>query len=630
MKAILVNENKECVLDTVPVPVPGEGQVLIKTVCTPIHKLDILKFRGTFNHFSGIPGFEGAGTVVKTGSGFKTQKLKGKNVCFFKDSSDFGTWAEYVLCDTADCCVINEEFGFIKASTMMLVPLTMIMIGKIIKKKKFSCIINTLASSSLGKMLAKWCGYKDITCINLVKNEKKVRELIEIGGKYILNTESKEFLSEFYTICEKLKPNACFDGLGGELGRLSLKYLQPKGYLYMYSCLSDGNCLNFVGKDLFFSKKSIKGLWMPAWYKQLSERKKQKYFKKIQKRQQIFRSDNIIVSPVIEVLPFLNDYFQSLPTTTTILDFSDLSKISSSLSSPLHSLQISQKPNFAEDSEDSSEDLSEMLESFKNPEVSSFLSKLPDIEPLPANSKYTLLNDGSIFYGLINNKKPEGYCHVYYQNGDVFIGNFKLSERKGKGRMIFSNTDWFEGSWKDNIPAGSGIYHFADGRVLQGNFLQFDVIGTGMEIMPNGESYEGGFLDKRRHGKGVLVTKNWKYEGKFRNGEIFGYGVVKFTDGREFVGEFSGNIGVGLLKYTDYTYYEGKIVDFLEEGEGELVNREGVRKKGLWEKGKFLNWVEEADRLMEVQIEPEIVEAKSGIEVEIVNSEEIIHAMVIK
>ena len=630
MKAILVSETKECILDTVPVPVPGEGQVLIKTICAPIHNLDIFKMRGTFSHFAGIPGYEGAGTVVKAGSGFKTQKLKGKNVCFFKDSNSSGTWSEYVLCEAADCCTINEEFGFIKASTMMLVPLTMIMIGKIIKKKRFTCIINTLASSALGKMIVRWCVYKEVTCINLVRSENKVREIIEIGGKYILNTDSKEFLSEFLTICEKLKPTACFDGLGGELGRLALKYLQPKGYSYIYSCLSEGNCLSLVGKDLFFSKKTLKGLWMPSWYKSLSERKKQKYFKKIQKRQQIFRSDNIIVSPVIEVLPFLNDYFQTLPASTTIFDFSELSKVSSSLFSPLPSPQSNQKISFTEESDDSSEDFSEIVESFKVPEVLTFLSKLPQTEPLNSESKYVMLNENSIYYGVVKDKKPEGFCYIYYQNGDIYQGHFELHQRRGKGRMVFRNTEWFEGSWKDNIPAGSGIYHFANGRVLQGNFLQFDVIGTGIEIMPNGESYEGGFLDKKRHGKGILVTKDWKYEGKFRCGEIFGYGIVKFVDGKEFVGEFSGNMGVGLLKYTDFSYFEGRIVDFLEDGEGEVVNKEGIRKKGLWEKGVLVHWIEDTDRLMEVEPRPEVIEAVSGTQVEIMNPEEMINSMVIK
>ena len=656
MKAIIVTDRKECMIDTVPLPVPGDGQVLIKTICTPIHKLDIYRIRSLFHPFSGIPGYEGAGTVVKTGSGFKTQKLKGKNVCFFKNSANAGAWSEYVLCETADCCIINEGFGFIKGSTMMLVPLTMIMIGKIIKKKKFTCIINTLASSILGRMIVRWCAHKDISCINLVKNDKKVRELIDIGGKYVLNCQSQDFRTELFTICDKLKPKACFDGLGGEFGRLAFLNLQTKGYYYMFDCLDGEGTLQIPGKDLFYSKKNIRGLWMPSWYSSLTERKKQKYFRKIQKRQHIFQSENIVVAPVIDIIPFLNDYFETLPPSTTILDFSEFSQATSCLLSPLPSPKASKIERFPSvESDDFSEDQSEvsdLLESYKDGKVTSYLSTLPAI-PSPASlsdCKLTTLSDSSIYCGPIKDKRPEGLCHIYYPNGSVFQGNFELYQRRGKGRMVFPSLDWFEGSWKDDIPAGFGVFHFADGRVVQGNFLNFDVIGSGIEILPNGESYEGGFLDKKRNGKGSLVTKDWKYEGKFKAGELFGYGVVKFNDGKEFVGEFSGNIGVGLLKYTDFSYFEGKINQFLEDGEGEVVNKEGVRRKGMWEMGKFKYWIDEgesfervrehqgldvvagvggigiADEIGEIGIADEV----GGKEVEIASSDDDITLMVIK
>jgi NADPH:quinone reductase-like Zn-dependent oxidoreductase len=633
MKAIIVTQTQECLIDTVPLPVPAEGQVLIKTICSPIHKLDIHKFRGTFGIFSGTPGFEGAGTVVKAGSGFKTQKLKGKNVCFFKNSSNSGAWAEYVLCESSDCCIINEEFGFIKGSTMMLMPLTMIMIGKIIKRKKFTCVINTLSSSTLGKMIVRWCAHKDVTCINLAKNELKVRELIEIGAKYVINCAAEGFKKEFFNICDKLKPAACFDGLGGELGALAFSYLKERGFFYMFDCLDHSGVLQMLGKDLVHRRKTVKGLWMPGWYSGLNERKKQKYFKKIQKRQHIFRSDNIIVSPVIDVLPFLNDYFQTLPENKTILDFSEFSQATSALLSPLASPRttgIEQFPLVESESEES-EDLTELVESYKDAEVISFISTLPYMENLPDDSKLFMLSDSSIFFGRLKDKRPEGFCNIFYPNGNVYQGGFQMLQRKGKGRMIFACLDWFEGSWKDDIPAGSGIFHFNDGRVIQGNFLNFDVIGSGIEILKNGESYEGGFIDRKRNGKGTLVTKDWKYEGKFKAGEIFGYGVVKFHDGREFVGEFNGNVGVGLLKYTDFTYFEGKIVQFKEEGEGEIVNKEGVRRKGVWEMGKLKHWIDEGESFTSIrEKDDEVFEDLGGKQVEIASSDEDINFMVIK
>ena len=78
MKAIVLSIDRTCSLSTVPIPVPTEGEVLIKPVCVPVHTLDLLKIRGVLGSFSGIPGFEGAGSVIRVGPGSKSRKLAGK------------------------------------------------------------------------------------------------------------------------------------------------------------------------------------------------------------------------------------------------------------------------------------------------------------------------------------------------------------------------------------------------------------------------------------------------------------------------------------------------------------------------------------------------------------------------
>ncbi|OMJ90933.1 hypothetical protein SteCoe_6599 [Stentor coeruleus] len=637
MKALAVSEKHECFLDTIPIPILGDNQVLIKTVCAPIHRLDIQNMRGALGKFSGIPGHEGAGLVVKTGSSFKSQKLKGKKVCFFKKSGK-GAWSEYVISDLADCCIINEEFGFIKASTLMLVPLTMVMIGKLIKKKKLTCIISTLASSTLGKMLQRWCNSKDVTCINIVRTEDKAQELISLGAKYVVSTCKSNYLSELKNICLKLKPKCCFDGLGGEITQNVFSLLENQGCVYVYSSVCENEFWNVNGNDITMQRKKVKGLWMLDWYKDLTERKKQKYFKKIQKRQHIFRTDNFTVIPVIDVLPELNDYVSEYPPGKIIMDFSELARntlnVMSPLPSPKTSLTSSIK-DFRElnspSSSESEQDLAEIAQAYVPPGVNSLLSSLPPVDNPVEGSVYFLFNDSSVYFGPLKDKRPEGYCTIYYPNGDVYQGYYDFTGRKGKGRIIYNNSDWFEGSWKEDIPAGAGVYHFSDERSIQGNFLQSEVLGTGIETCPNGDKYEGSFNNKKRNGKGILTSKDWRYEGKFRNGEIFGPGVVRFNDGKEFVGEFNGNVGVGLLKYADLTYYEGKIVDFLEDGEGEIVNKDGIRKKGRWEMGKLKSYAEEEEHIARVSSTvEENLTGYEGIAVEITGIDDFIPIMIIK
>ena len=383
---------------------------------------------------------------------------------------------------------------------------------------------------------------------------------------------------------------------------------------------------------------------MPKWYHSQSERKKQNYFKKIQKRQAIYRTDNIEVIPIQDFLPTLTTYFSVFPRNKIILDFSELnhnnnqavfspkgrSSLPNSLISSLTTSLPAVDDSLTKEIEET-EDFSLVIKSYLNPVVTNIIKNLIAFEEQTEGVKTIKLSDLSIYTGQIRNKKPCGNGIVYYSNGDVYQGSFENGERKGKGRIIYSEGDWFEGSWKEDIPAGSGIYHFANGRVIQGNFLQNDVIGIGVELLQNGDRYEGSFLGKKRHGKGILKTQNWKYEGKFRLGEISGSGVVKFNDGREFVGEFQNNIGTGILKYTDLTYYEGKIVDFKEEGEAELVTIDGIRKKGIWEQGNLKFFYEDAEgspRNSEIKESSE--ESYSGVAVELVNTDDLISVMVIK
>lgn len=642
MKGIFISSEKNASLYSSSIPGISENEVLIKTVCAPAHTLDVLKIRDYFGSFSGTPGFEGSGTVVRSGSSSKSKKLLNKIVCFIK-LHNTGTWSEYVACSASDCYIIKEDLGFVKGSTLLLIPLTVMMITKIIKKKKIKVIVNTLGGSCLGKVLQRWCNYKSIDCINIVRTQSKAKELYDIGAKHVLNSSHENFFNEFWNLSQKLKPKCCFDGVGGETGKVVLSLLEKNSVVYLYNTLDPSHSLDIPGKEIFINKKKIKGLWMPDWYMSLSDRKKQKYFKKIQKHHYIYRTDNVQVIPIIDFIPILNTYFSELPMHKVIIDFSDLSF---SLDTAYRSSSIKFKESF-ESSDLKSPQSSSLLEStlgiepdlilpdinslkntielYKSPSIVHLLDNFPVLD----NFVYTQLPDESIYHGQIKDKVPEGLGIIYYPNGDVYQGSFEYGERKGKGKIFYSTGDWFEGSWKENKPAGAGIYYCSQGEIIKGNFLGLDVIGSGVQIMPDGNAYQGSFLSKKRHGKGILRTSDWVYEGKFYDGEFSGTGVIKFTDGKEFSGEFNKNEATGLLKYHDCTYFEGKLLNLKENGEGELINIDGIRKKGIWNDGKLKHYLDHPENQIKPEITEKTLESHEGIRIELEDFDETISALVI-
>ena len=540
----------------------------------------------------------------------------------------------------------------------MLLPLTLVMIGKIIKKKKYSVIINTLGGSALGKMLQRWCNHQRVILISIVRSALRAKELMQLGATYVLNSESDGFLDELFTATEKLKPRCCFDGVGGKIGKLAMNSLVEEGVMYVFNT-AESNLVEVPGIEVYKHKKKIKGIWVLDWFAKLNERKKQKYFKKIQKKSYLYRVDNVDILPVYDFLPDMDQYIaayfsENLPRNKILLDFTELSQIQ-----PLFSPRSSRgnsifsqpeiKSSSSSENFDETEEFHELISSYSNPIVKSLLASFTVSEKTnEVDNIFIKLEDGSVYEGHASkynstllkpkekskksssNRIPDGFGTVYFTNGDIYQGEFDCNQKKGKGRIFYSSGDWFEGSWKEDTPAGAGIYHFRDGSTIQGNFLHSEVIGVGIEICPNGDRYQGYFQAKKRHGKGELVSEYWTFIGKFRSGEIYGDGVVRYNDGKEFTGEFENGIGNGVLKYPDLTSFEGKIKDFLEDGEGELVNSEGVHKKGVWERGELKYFIEECESPTRILESEKEVENYEGTVVELENPEDLITVLVIK
>ena len=72
MKAIVLRGLNEIFVEEVPIPVPGNGEVLVKIEAAPINPSDLAFLMGLYSidkPLPAIPGFEGSGTVISSGGG---------------------------------------------------------------------------------------------------------------------------------------------------------------------------------------------------------------------------------------------------------------------------------------------------------------------------------------------------------------------------------------------------------------------------------------------------------------------------------------------------------------------------------------------------------------------------------
>jgi len=119
----------------------------------------------------------------------------------------------------------------------------------------------------------------------------------------------------------------------------------------------------------------------------------------------------------------------------------------------------------------------------------------------------------------------------------------KLTEKAFIRRACFQNFSYQENPFKIS---GEVEYRpakcFPNGTIYLGQWLVGTQIrhGRGASINKNGSLFEGHYKEGYREGPGRMVTEQGVvHMGSYSSEEWDGHGVLQFTDGREYNGNFS-------------------------------------------------------------------------------------------
>lgn len=84
MQAVLLQgKGGPLTVGSLPVPIPGSGQILVRMAAAPINPSDLGFLSGSYGFqkpFPIVPGLEGSGVVVSAGSGLLPHLLLGRRV----------------------------------------------------------------------------------------------------------------------------------------------------------------------------------------------------------------------------------------------------------------------------------------------------------------------------------------------------------------------------------------------------------------------------------------------------------------------------------------------------------------------------------------------------------------------
>lgn len=240
----------ELFLDTVDVPSPGPGEVVIRIEASPINPSDLgMLFAGadmsaavtagTSDHpvvTAPIPdaamramagridtpipvGNEGAGTVVAAGSSASAQALLGRTVAI----AGGGMYAQYRCVDASLCLELPEGTTAAEGASAFVNPLTALGMVETMRLENHVALVHTAAASNLGQMLNRLCLEEQVPLVNIVRKTEQENMLRAAGAANVCNSTSPTFMSELTDALKSTSATLAFDAVGG--GKLASQIL---------------------------------------------------------------------------------------------------------------------------------------------------------------------------------------------------------------------------------------------------------------------------------------------------------------------------------------------------------------------------------------------------------------------
>ena len=131
-----------------------------------------------------------------------------------------------------------------------------------------------------------------------------------------------------------------------------------------------------------------------------------------------------------------------------------------------------------------------------------------------------------------------------YKNGEYYTGQVsKNGTRNGHGIYYYSNQDVYDGQFVDNIRIGKSRLRFNDGSEYIGQFMDDQADGHGIYTDIKGNRYMSL--------SGENETGEFRNNGNFLRGRLYGLGELNFKNGDYYKGLFKGTKrdGYGEMRY---------------------------------------------------------------------------------
>ncbi len=237
-------------LTRVPVPSPGDDEVVVRVEASPINPSDLgvmfawadveaAKAEGSGEDsvvripvpaatVAAMParvdqgltvGNEGAGVVVAAGSSPRAQALLGKTVALFAG----GMYTQFRKAKAAQCLALAPGTTPADGASAFVNPLTALGMVETLRAERHTALVHTAAASNLGQMLVRLCLADSIGLVNVVRSAEQARLLKELGAKHVVDSTTAGFRDALTDALAETGATLAFDAIGG--GRIASEIL---------------------------------------------------------------------------------------------------------------------------------------------------------------------------------------------------------------------------------------------------------------------------------------------------------------------------------------------------------------------------------------------------------------------
>lgn len=243
----------------VPTPEAGAGQVLVRTVLSPIHNHDLVTVTGNYGVRPELPavgGTEAVGVVEAVGAGVD-DALVGRRVSV---AGTPGTWAEHFVADASALVPVPDAMTDEAAAQLIAMPFSAISLVEFLDVQAGDWIVQTAANGAVGKVVAVLARARGLNLVNLVRRSEAVAELAELGIDNVIATDSEDWVAQARALVGEAGARAAVDSVGGEVAGGLAELLGEEGLLVTFGAASNQPLVLGSG-PVIFKHLTVKGFW---------------------------------------------------------------------------------------------------------------------------------------------------------------------------------------------------------------------------------------------------------------------------------------------------------------------------------------------------------------------------------